>query len=70
MANRRKFSSGYRAEAVELVVSSDRPTAHVGPEIRVVERALGNWVQVWKEGHPNVDAKDPGPVEWGKNKSL
>lgn len=41
MANRRKFSSEFRAEAVELVVSSGRPIAQVAPKIGVVDRTLG-----------------------------
>lgn len=61
MSNRRKFGAGFRAEAVELVVSSGRPAAQVAPEIGVVERALGNWVRVWKEKHPDAGAKDSGP---------
>jgi len=39
MSNRRKFSAEFRAEAVELVVSSGRPVAQVAPEIGVVEWA-------------------------------
>ena len=70
MSNRRKFSAEFRAEAVELVVSSGRPIAQVAPEIGVVEGTLGNWVRVWKEEHPDAGAKDPGPVEWGKYKAL
>ena len=70
MTNRRKFSAEFRAEAVELVVSSGRPIAQVAPEIGVVEGTLGNWVRVWKEEHPDAGAKDPGPVQWGKYKAL
>jgi len=70
MSNRRKFSAEFRAEAVELVASSGRPVAQVAPEIGVVEWTLGNWVRAWKEEHPDVGAKDPGPVEWAKYKAL
>ena len=70
MSNRRKFSAEFRAEAVELVVSSGRPVAQVAPGIVVVERTLGNWVRVWKEEHPDVGAKGPGPVVWAKYKAL
>ncbi len=41
MSNRRNFSAEFRAEAVELVVSSAWPIAQVGPEIGVVEGTLG-----------------------------
>lgn len=70
MTNRRKFSTEFRAEAVELVISSGRPIAQVAPEIGVVEGTLGNWVRVWKEEHPEAGAAEPGPVEWAKYKAL
>ena len=70
MTNRRKFGAEFRAEAVELVVSSGRPIARVPPEIGVLEGTPGNWVRVWKEEHPDAGAKDPGPVEWAKYKAL
>lgn len=70
MSNPRKFSAEFRAEAVELVLSSGRPIAQVAPEIGVVEGTLGNWVRVWKEEHPCAGAKNPGPVEWAKYEAL
>ncbi|MHB1173338.1 MAG: transposase [Lacisediminihabitans sp.] len=70
MSNRRKFSAEFRAEAVELVISSGRPIAQVAPEIGVVEGTLGNWVRVWKEEHPEAGSSDPGQVEWAKFKAL
>ena len=48
MTIRRKFNVEFRAEAVELVISSGRPIAQVIPEIGVVEGTLGNWVRLWK----------------------
>ncbi|TFD35020.1 transposase [Cryobacterium sp. TMT2-10] len=70
MSNRRTFSAVFRAEAVELVISSGRPIAQVAPEIGVVEGTLDNWVRVWKEEHPEAGAAEPGPVEWAKYKAL
>ena len=70
MTNRRKFSTEFRAEAVELVISSGRSIAQVAPEIGVVEGTLGNWVRVWKEEHPEAGAAEPGPVEWATYKAL
>jgi transposase len=57
MANHRKFSAEFRAEAVELVVSSGRPIAQIAPEIGVVEGTLGDWVRMWKQEHPDARAK-------------
>jgi transposase len=70
MSNRRKFSPEFRAEAVQLVISSGRPVAQVAPEIGVVEGTLGNWVRVWKNEHPDAGTADPGPVDWAKYKAL
>jgi transposase len=70
MSNLCKFGAEFRAEAVELMVSSGRPIAKVAPEIGVVEGTLGNWVRVWKEKHPDALAKALGPVEWAKYKAL
>ena len=70
MTNHRNFSAEFRAEAVELVISSGRPVAQVAPEIGVVEGTLGNWVRFWKEEHPEAGAAEPGPVEWVKYKAL
>ena len=69
MTNRCKFSTEFRAEAVELVISSGRPIAQVAPAIGVVEGTLGNWVRVWKEEHPEAGTAEPGPVEWAKYKA-
>ena len=42
MSNRRKFTAEFKAEAIELVIASDRPVAQVAPEIGVNEGTLGN----------------------------
>lgn len=70
MSSRRKFSSEFKAEAVELVVSSGRSIMQVSKEIGVNDGTLGNWVREWKEAHPDAGSKDPGPVEWAKYKAL
>ncbi|WP_164206250.1 transposase [[Micrococcus luteus] ATCC 49442] len=68
--DRRKFSPEFKAEAIELVISSGRPLIQVTAEIGVNEGTLGNWVRVWKEEHPDVAADEPGPVEGAKYKAL
>ncbi len=47
MSNRRKFSSEFKAEAVELLISSGRPIVQVAKEIGVSDGTLGNWVRAW-----------------------
>jgi transposase len=42
----RKFSPEYKAEAVELVVSSGRPVSEVARELGLSESTLGNWVTI------------------------
>lgn len=70
MSDRRKFTSQFKADAVELVLSSGRPIAQVAPEIGVVEGTLGNWVRTWKEEHPEAGKDEPGPVEWAQYTAL
>lgn len=49
MATRRKFTSEYKAEAVALVVDSDRSVAEVAASLGIHENTLGNWVGKAKE---------------------
>jgi transposase len=44
----RKYTREYKAEAVELVVSSGRPIAEVARDLGINEGTLGNWVTVAK----------------------
>lgn len=68
MSNRLKFSAEFKAEALKLVISSERPIVQIAVDIGVNEGTLGDWVRVWREEHPGAD--DPGPVEWAKYKAL
>jgi len=70
MSGRRKFTAEFKAEAVELVISSGRPITQVAPEIGVNEGTLGNWVRAWRDAHPNAVLDNHGPVEWAKFKAL
>lgn len=44
-ATRRRFSSGYKAEAVGLVVESGKPIAQIARDLGLCEQTLGNWVK-------------------------
>lgn len=59
---RRKFSSQFKAEAVQLVIESRRPVAEVARELGVNEGTLGNWVNKYRAEHP-VPAKALSPVD-------
>lgn len=69
-AKRRKFTAEFKAEAVELVVSSGRPVAQVAQELGVGEATLGNWVRAWRTDHPGVPVEGRGPVEWAQFSAL
>jgi transposase len=46
---RKKYTQGYRDEAVELVVSSGRPVAEIARDLGINEATLGNWVNRAKQ---------------------
>ena len=55
MSQRRKFSAQYKDEAVQLVIQSGRPVAVVARELGINEGTLGNWVNLWKQDHPEQE---------------
>lgn len=68
MSSRRKYSPEFKAEAIELLISSGRPMVQVAAEIGVNEGTLGNWGRVGKEEHADAAEDEPGPAEWAKFK--
>lgn len=48
-STRRKFTSEYKAEAVELVINSGRPVAEIARDLGINEGTLGNWVNMAKK---------------------
>jgi transposase len=42
-SRRKKFTPGYREEAVKLVIDTSRPIAEVARELGLNEGTLGNW---------------------------
>ena len=59
---RRKFSPQFKAEAVQFVIETGRPVAEIARELEINEGTLGNWVNEWKQSHPEPD-KALTPVE-------
>ena len=55
-STRRKFTSEYKAEAVQFVISSGQPVAEVARNLGIVEGTLGNWVAKARE---NGEVKEP-----------
>jgi transposase-like protein len=54
--SRRKFSPQFKADAVQLVIQSERPIAEVAGELEINPGTLGNWVQKHRQDNP-----EPGP---------
>jgi len=50
-SKRRKFSPQFKAEAVQMVVETDRTIAEVARDLGVVEQTLGKWVKAWRDDH-------------------
>ena len=43
---RRKYTDSFKAEAVDLVVTSVRPVAEIARDLGINEGTLGNWVNL------------------------
>lgn len=48
-ASRRKYSDSFKAEAVELVITSGRSAAQIARELGVNEYTMCNWVNMAKK---------------------
>ena len=46
--HRRKFSPQFKAEAVQMVISTGRPVAEVARDLGIHGGTLGNWVNAWR----------------------
>lgn len=46
---RKKYTQEYKAEAVELVISSGRPSAEIARDLGINEGTLTNWVNMAKK---------------------
>jgi transposase-like protein len=60
-AKRRKFSPQYKAEAVQMVVQTGRTFAEVARDLGINPTTLGNWVNAWKDEHPEMTPKSAAP---------
>lgn len=59
---RRKFSSQFRAEAVQMVIETGRPVAEVARDLGMHDGTLGNWVNSWRRANPEPEST-VSPVE-------
>ena len=53
--HRRKFSPQFKAEAVQMVISTGKPIAEVARDLGIHDGTLGNWVTAWRREHPEPD---------------
>jgi transposase-like protein len=60
---KRTFSPQFRAEAVQLVVTSGRPISHVAKELGVTDQTLGVWVKAWRDENEARPGPDLSPKE-------
>jgi transposase-like protein len=51
----RKFSPQFRAEAVQMVISTGKPIAQVARDLGIGDGTLGNWVNAWRRENPEPD---------------
>ena len=52
---RRKFSPQFKAEAVQMVIETGRPTAEVARDLGVHDGTLGNWVNAYRRENPEPE---------------
>ncbi|WP_091027201.1 IS3 family transposase [Glycomyces harbinensis] len=68
-AKRRKFSPQYKAEAVQMVVQTGRTFAEVARDLGINPTTLGNWVNAWKDEHPETSPEE-SPVDRARISEL
>jgi transposase len=66
---RRKYSPQFRAEAVQMVLDSGRPIAHVARDLGVNDGTLQNWVKIWRDENPEPTT-ELSPVERARVKEM
>jgi transposase len=66
---RRQFSPQFKAEAVQMVISTGKPVAEVARDLGINDQTLGNWVHAWRREHPEPD-QPLSPVERARVKEL
>ena len=67
--SRRKFSAQFKAEAVQLVIQSDRLISQVAHELGINAGTLGNWVTKYRKANPEPD-KMLTPADYGRLAEL
>ena len=69
MSARPTYSDEFKADAVELVISSGRSPSSVAPEVGVSVTALKRWVQLHRDA-AGAGGRPDDPVDAAKYKAL
>jgi transposase-like protein len=67
--HRRRFRPQFKAEAVQMVLSTGRAIAEVARDLGIHDGTLGNWVNAWRRENPEPD-QPLTPVERARVKEL
>ena len=67
---RRKFSSQFKAEAVQMVIETGKPVAEVARDLGVNDGTLGNWVAAWRDANPEPGKTALSPIERARVSEL
>jgi transposase len=70
MSARPTYSDEFKADAVELVISSGRSPSSVAPEVGVSVTALKRWVQLHRDAATGAGGRPDDPVDAAKYKAL
>ena len=71
MTERKKYTAEFKQRAVDLVIDSERPIAHVSVDIGVNEGTLGNWVRKYRQDHPEDFAgEQPESVAYAEHQRV
>lgn len=63
MAGAKKYSDQFKADAVELVLSSGKPTSQIARELGVNVYTMHNWVNMAKKRHEAENKEAPLSVD-------
>ena len=62
VSSRRRFSPQFKAEAVQLVLQSDRSIAEVAGELAINPGTLGNWVNLDRQAREGTTGLSTGDI--------
>lgn len=70
MSKRQKSTPEFRAETVELVLSSGKSLVEVSESLGINEGTLANWVRTFRAEHSGTETDERGRVEWAQHEKL